>query len=792
MAEPEEYARAVWQRLRGSVYDGDSSGDWATTERYLRRHAAKHARDAGALDELLTDVEFLVHADAPLLAAQLPTVEMTGHPPGSGPSSHAVPGASDSRAIFRASFASHRDADSEARRHILMVDAARLGRMDLSERLSRRDSWAVRWSTSSGQTAAIRQCLVRTAVPARTGARHNGPAPPVSPGAAITVPVTAIAAAWLDGRPHLVAAYSAPGAYNVIVAWDIITGSAAAELRDEGVAAEVTSVVAIALGTRVLVAAGHSSGQISAWDLRSQILEYRIDAHTANQDETERSVLALTVGGAGDDPCLISAGQDGTVRVWAAQDGAHRRDFTRQHGAEAHLGAVRTVAALRGTGTAGEQAVNRTARDDIVLTGGDDGMLRTWNLADGALMREWRAHRSGVNALSVAGEWRGDLLAVSGDTEGNVAGWDPVSGEQLIPARRIGSAGITAVVLHGRAYSLTGDHDGMVRRWDLQEQRSSRVLAAQSEGWISVVIMRIEDRPYAISGGSDGAVRIWDLNAEQLRGLRSGDSSRVVAVQAVPGEAGGYAVSAGLDGCVMVRDLAAGDRHALQPARWELRRPRLLAVTLTGRRQPLLVCAGNDAVAVYGPGAGQQCPLPVTARQVVCAAVTMIGEVALIALGLALPAPAIELFTVAGAESRRLGTLEVPDPGDPVTVVAAALTPGSEDAQKPPGPCVLAAVHWSGTAQVWEIELPASAPRLTVTLETGCTGITSAGLGFVAEHLMLALGTADRTVELWDLTRRQPRNLLHCAEPVPAVGVDPAGGIVLSQGCDVIALRSRM
>lgn len=83
------HARAVWQRLRADIYPrgGNDASRWSSAEPYLLRHAAKHAADAGELDQLITDAEFMVYADAPLLAAQLPTIDPAEGSPASGPCS---------------------------------------------------------------------------------------------------------------------------------------------------------------------------------------------------------------------------------------------------------------------------------------------------------------------------------------------------------------------------------------------------------------------------------------------------------------------------------------------------------------------------------------------------------------------------------------------------------------------------------------------------------------------------------------------------------------------------------
>ncbi|MFE9313207.1 AAA family ATPase [Streptomyces sp. NPDC006706] len=123
-----QHARAVWARLLAEVRA--APGGWATAHPYLLTHAARHAQEAGDLDTLLADPEFLVHA-APDALRYVLTDDQADEP-------HPM------CAVYFASFGSHEAATPQARREILAVDAARAGLADLSVALLGRLPWRVR------------------------------------------------------------------------------------------------------------------------------------------------------------------------------------------------------------------------------------------------------------------------------------------------------------------------------------------------------------------------------------------------------------------------------------------------------------------------------------------------------------------------------------------------------------------------------------------------------------------------------------------------------------------------
>ena len=106
-------------------------------------------------------------------------------------------------------------------------------------------------------------------------------------------------------------------------------------------------------------------------------------------------VNAVAVGRAGDREVIVSAGHDGTVRVWDAITGQPAGPPL-----TGHTGGVYAV------------AVGRAGDREVIISGGHDGMVRVWDAVTGrALRRPDRPHRRGGRGGGGPGRGpRGDHL----------------------------------------------------------------------------------------------------------------------------------------------------------------------------------------------------------------------------------------------------------------------------------------------------------------------------------------------------------------------------------------------
>ncbi len=139
-------------------------------------------------------------------------------------------------------------------------------------------------------------------------------------------------------------------------------------------------------------------------------------------------VNAVAVGALpGGAPVIVSGGDDGTVRVWRLADRTPVGEPLRGH---TDFVAAVAVGALPGG-------------DPVIVSGSLDGTVRVWRLADGTPVGEpLRGHTSEVNAVAVGALPGGDPVIVSGGLDGTA------DGTALVPPLDLPES-VQAVAIHG-------------------------------------------------------------------------------------------------------------------------------------------------------------------------------------------------------------------------------------------------------------------------------------------------------------------------------------------------------
>ena len=258
-------------------------------------------------------------------------------------------------------------------------------------------------------------------------------------------------------------------------------------------------------------------------------------------------VAAVAVGALPDGtPVVVSGGWDGTVRVWRLADGAPVGEPLTGHNSA--VVAVAVGALPDGT--------------PVVVSGSgySDGTVRVWRLADGAPVGEpLTGHAGPVNAVAAGRLPDGTPVIVSGGDDGTVRVWrladgapvgEPLTGHNsAVEAVAVGALPDgTPVIVSGGGYA-----DGTVRVWRLADGAPVGEPLTGHAGPVNAVAAgRLPDgTPVIVSGsGHDGTVRVWRLAdgspvGEPLTGGSGGEAS--VAVGALPDSTPVIVSGGGLD-----------------------------------------------------------------------------------------------------------------------------------------------------------------------------------------------------------------------------------------------------
>ncbi|MDF5752797.1 NB-ARC domain-containing protein [Spongiactinospora sp. TRM90649] len=279
---------------------------------------------------------------------------------------------------------------------------------------------------------------------------------------------------------------------------------------------------------------GTTQGRLDIWDVREERVRLRLPGHPAG-------IWSCPV--APDGSWLASAGDDGTVRIWDTRTGALLGELP--HPAGVWSCAIAPNGSFLATGDAG-------------------GVVRLWNRAptppSGGEPRaeprlELRGHTAGVWGCPIGPD--GTWLVTGGD-DGTLRIWDVATGKQRALLRD--SEGVWTVDLGpDGTLAASAGVDGAVRLWDLAVERVRTVLTGHVGGvwWCRFS----PDGTWLASAGDDRTLRIWDVATGEQHAMLHGHQSEVWTCEPDPG--GGWLASGDAAGVLRFWDTAGGAPRAV-------------------------------------------------------------------------------------------------------------------------------------------------------------------------------------------------------------------------------------
>jgi WD40 repeat protein len=339
-----------------------------------------------------------------------------------------------------------------------------------------------------------------------------------------------LALGFVPGADQVVSA----GADGKVVVWDIATGEPVAYRAFEGYVSAVA--VEPAPGGLILVT-GHSGGDVRRWQAQAGEGWDVVHRH-----ETFVSTLAATRSG------IVSGGDDGIVR-WTPTELRPTTPGSLTLGR--HDGFVRAVCDAAG-GTA-------------IVSAGEDGTVRLWDTTGQPIHQPLVAGDHPITCLAMLGDgrqiaggshdgtvriwdWLAAASASSADSPGPQLAtrphrpaddlargqpppmWDP-NGDQAGPAWTGHTDGVMAVAFtHDGRRVVSASWDLELRIWDLTGQVESVVIDPHAGASLTSVACSPGGFPVIASGGRDGTVRLWDLAGRPLAAPITGHDGDVMSV----------------------------------------------------------------------------------------------------------------------------------------------------------------------------------------------------------------------------------------------------------------------
>jgi small GTP-binding protein len=257
---------------------------------------------------------------------------------------------------------------------------------------------------------------------------------------------------------------------------------------------------------------------------KEHVAEWAVDLHDAG-DIWDYAFSA-------DGKRVLSAGDDGTVRLWNVSTGTCVREF------KGHTGPVYSVA--------------WSADESHALSGGTGGEARVWDVQTGGCIRTL----GGKGLMYVWGvAWSADGGRIlTGSQNRRVCLWDTGTG-RCLHVLKGHTNGVNAVLLSGDGRrALSGSDDKTIRLWEVGTGACLRVLEG-STSTVCSIAWSVDDRR-ALSGSADGTLLLWDIETESCLRVLEGHTNQIWRIAWNTSQR--FALSASFDKTVRLWDIETG------------------------------------------------------------------------------------------------------------------------------------------------------------------------------------------------------------------------------------------
>jgi len=239
---------------------------------------------------------------------------------------------------------------------------------------------------------------------------------------------------------------------------------------------------------------------------------------------------------------IATVGADGTVKIWtlSGQQVTQLEPKLNNTETDENGTQLRFIPYSRYL-----MSVDFSPEANRLATGGEDGLIRLWNLS-GQQLTEFQSHQEVVRSVSFSPN--GKRLATVGK-EGSVFLWN-LSGQKLAEFKGHSGAFLSVSFSPDGQRLATVGEEGSVFLWNLSGQKLAE-FKGHSGAVLSVSFS--PDGKQLATAGEDQTARLWDLSGKQIAPLK-GHQGAVLSVKYSPD--GQRLVTAGEDGIARLWDLS--------------------------------------------------------------------------------------------------------------------------------------------------------------------------------------------------------------------------------------------
>lgn len=237
----------------------------------------------------------------------------------------------------------------------------------------------------------------------------------------------------------------------------------------------------------------------AAWDMTVRLWDVDESSDTFGESlavfEGGHTASVSTVAFHPTENLLVSGGEDGLILFWNIETGEIDHQIDASQLPDATAGEVNNVWNIQ------------FSPDNLTFAvATEDGLVRLFDSATYEVLQTFRGHEEGV--LTIAFTNDGTQL-VSGSLDSTVRVWDIATG--MMQNELLGHNGrVTSLdVSPDGQFVVTGSSDTTTRLWDLQSGEELRRFEGHTD-WVNGVSFNAEGT-LAVSGSNDGGVRVWRI-----------------------------------------------------------------------------------------------------------------------------------------------------------------------------------------------------------------------------------------------------------------------------------------